>query len=53
MVTGDVVDTASRLQNAAPVNGVVVGEVTYRPTRDFIDYEELAAVHVHSGLASS
>jgi class 3 adenylate cyclase/tetratricopeptide (TPR) repeat protein len=41
MVTGDVVNTASRLQNVAPVNGVVVGEVTFRSTKHVIDYEEL------------
>src|SRR3954462_7125955 len=38
MVAGDVVNTASRLQAAAPVNGVVVGEATYLPTRDAIEY---------------
>jgi class 3 adenylate cyclase/tetratricopeptide (TPR) repeat protein len=46
MVTGDVVNTASRLQNVAPVNGVVVGEVTFRSTKHVIDYEELDAVTV-------
>jgi class 3 adenylate cyclase/tetratricopeptide (TPR) repeat protein len=44
MVAGDVVNTASRLQNAAPVNGVLVGEVTYRATRDAIEYREAEAV---------
>ena len=39
MVAGDVVNTAARLQAAAPVNGVVVGEETYRETRDAIEYE--------------
>ncbi len=39
MVTGDVVNTASRLQAAAPVNGIVVGEETYLETRDVIAYE--------------
>src|SRR3954466_14850438 len=38
MVAGDVVNTASRLQAAAPVNGVVVGEATYLATRDAIEY---------------
>jgi class 3 adenylate cyclase/tetratricopeptide (TPR) repeat protein len=46
MVTGDVVNTASRLQNAAPVDGVVVGELTYRTTKDVIDFEELPPVSV-------
>src|SRR6185437_5526595 len=32
MVAGDVVNTAARLQTAAPVNGVLVGETTYRAT---------------------
>ena len=40
MVAGDVVNTASRLQNAAPVNGILVGEATYRATRQVIDYRE-------------
>src|SRR5690348_14325142 len=38
MVAGDVVNTASRLQNAAPVNGILVGEGTYRATRHVIDF---------------
>ena len=44
IATGDVVNTASRLQNAAPIGGVVVGDLTYRATRDAIVYEELAPV---------
>ncbi|HXK15369.1 MAG TPA: AAA family ATPase [Gaiellaceae bacterium] len=39
MVAGDVVNTAARLQAAAPVNGIVVGEETYRETRGTIEYE--------------
>src|SRR6266404_542691 len=39
MVTGDVVNTAARLQAAAPVNGIVVGDETYRETRGVIEYE--------------
>jgi class 3 adenylate cyclase/tetratricopeptide (TPR) repeat protein len=38
MAAGDVVNTAARLQSAAPVNGVLVGESTYRATRHAIDY---------------
>jgi class 3 adenylate cyclase/tetratricopeptide (TPR) repeat protein len=45
-VAGDVVNTASRLQGAAPVGGVVVGEVTRRATGDVIRYEELEPVGV-------
>ena len=39
MVAGDVVNTASRLQQAAPVNGILVGEETYATTRDAIAFE--------------
>ena len=45
-VTGDVVNVASRLQGLAPVGGVVVGELTYRSTRDEIEYEQLEPVSV-------
>jgi class 3 adenylate cyclase len=38
MASGDVVNTAARLQSAAPVNGVLVDETTYRATRAVIDY---------------
>jgi tetratricopeptide (TPR) repeat protein len=44
MVAGDVVNTAARLQNAAPVNGILVGDGTYRATRQAIDYREAAPV---------
>jgi class 3 adenylate cyclase/tetratricopeptide (TPR) repeat protein len=40
MAAGDVVNTTARLQTAAPVNGVLVGETTYRATRDVIEYAE-------------
>jgi class 3 adenylate cyclase/tetratricopeptide (TPR) repeat protein len=38
-VTGDVVNTASRLQGVAPVGGIVVGEATYRATKEIFFYE--------------
>jgi class 3 adenylate cyclase len=44
MVAGDVVNTASRLQAAAPVNGIVVGEETYLETRGVIEYQETEPV---------
>jgi class 3 adenylate cyclase len=44
MVAGDVVNTASRLQQHAPVGEIVVGEETYRSTRDAIEYEPVEAV---------
>src|ERR1700681_1852377 len=40
MAAGDVVNTTARLQSAAPVNGVLVGEATYRATRHAIDFAE-------------
>ncbi len=46
IVAGDVVNTASRLQQEAPVGGVVVGEATYRSTRDAVEYQELPAVEL-------
>ena len=33
MASGDVVNTAARLQSAAPVNGILVDEATHRATR--------------------
>ncbi len=44
MASGDVVNTAARLQSAAPVNGIVADETTYRATRRAIDYEEAEPV---------
>ena len=38
MAAGDVVNTTARLQSAAPVNGILVGETTYRATRHVIEY---------------
>jgi class 3 adenylate cyclase/tetratricopeptide (TPR) repeat protein len=46
IVTGDVVNTASRLQGAAPVNGIAVSESTYRATERIFDFEELQPVQV-------
>src|SRR6185437_472410 len=43
---GDVVNTASRLQGAAPVDGVVVSEHTYRQTQRVFEYEPLEPVTV-------
>src|SRR4051812_29160548 len=38
MASGDVINTSARLQSAAPVNGILVGETTYRATKDAIEY---------------
>src|SRR5262245_13099615 len=40
MVSGDVVNTAARLQSGAPPGGILVGEQTYRATDRAIDYDE-------------
>jgi len=44
MVSGDVVNTAARLQSAAPVNGILVGEQTYRATERAIEYRAAEAI---------
>jgi hypothetical protein len=44
MASGDVVNTAARLQSAAPADGVLVGEVTYRATSRVIEYEKAEPV---------
>jgi predicted ATPase/class 3 adenylate cyclase len=44
MASGDVVNTASRLQAAAPPNGILVDERSYRATRQVIEYDEAARV---------
>jgi class 3 adenylate cyclase/tetratricopeptide (TPR) repeat protein len=46
IATGDVVNTAARLQTIAPIGSVVVDEATYRTTRHLVDYEALAPVSV-------
>jgi class 3 adenylate cyclase/tetratricopeptide (TPR) repeat protein len=38
MASGDVINTTSRLQTAAPINGILVGETTYRATSEVITY---------------
>jgi class 3 adenylate cyclase/tetratricopeptide (TPR) repeat protein len=40
MVAGDIVNTASRLQSAAPPGSVLVGEATYRAASKAIAFEE-------------
>lgn len=45
-IVGDVVNTTARLQALAPPGGVVVGESTYRSTKDFILYEPLGPMTV-------
>jgi class 3 adenylate cyclase/tetratricopeptide (TPR) repeat protein len=40
MASGDVMNTAARLQSAAPVDGILVGALTYEATRDAIEYRD-------------
>src|SRR5918994_563161 len=44
MAAGDVVNTASRLQSAAPVDGILVDETTYRATSTVIEYRDAEPV---------
>jgi len=44
MAAGDIINTTARLQSAAPVNGILAGETTYRATAGTIDYREHPAV---------
>jgi len=44
MAAGDVVNTAARLQAAAPVNGILVGHRTFQATRQAIEYRQAAPV---------
>ena len=41
MVAGDVINTASRMQSAAPPNAILVGEETYRATRSIAEYQAI------------
>ncbi len=44
MAAGDVVNTCARLQSAAPVDGILVDEATYRATGRVIQYNDHDAV---------
>jgi class 3 adenylate cyclase/tetratricopeptide (TPR) repeat protein len=44
MVSGDVMNTAARLQTAAPIDGVLVGEATFRATERTIVYEAAGSI---------
>ena len=51
IVTGDVVNTAARLQSAAPPGELVVGEQTYWSTRQAIEYDQLDHVQAKGKVA--
>jgi len=40
LAAGDVVNTAARLEAAAPTGGILVGQSTYRATREAVDYRD-------------
>ncbi|MBA2569428.1 MAG: AAA family ATPase [Actinobacteria bacterium] len=44
MASGDVVNTAARLQAGAPVDGILVDDTTYRATSQKIDYRQAEPV---------
>ena len=44
VAAGDVMNTGARLQAAAPPGGILVGEATYRATRDVVEYGEPAQI---------
>ena len=50
-VHGDAVNTASRLETAAPVGGVLVGEKTYAATRESFAYERVTPLRVKGKAA--
>jgi class 3 adenylate cyclase/tetratricopeptide (TPR) repeat protein len=41
---GDVMNTAARIESAAPVDGILVGEPTYRATRDFFEFRKVEPI---------
>src|SRR5262245_29518533 len=51
IVTGDVVNTAARLQQLAPPEHVAVGESTHRATEDLFEYDALAPAAVKGKAA--
>jgi predicted ATPase/class 3 adenylate cyclase len=46
LVTGDVVNTANRIESVAPVNSVAVSEQTYRTTSHVFEYDPLEPARV-------
>jgi class 3 adenylate cyclase/tetratricopeptide (TPR) repeat protein len=46
LVTGDVVNTAARLEQNAPANEVLLGETTYRLVRDAVEVEPVTPLEL-------
>jgi class 3 adenylate cyclase/tetratricopeptide (TPR) repeat protein len=51
MASGDVVNTAARLQTAAPTNGILADETTFRATERAIEYGESRAIEAKGKAA--
>jgi class 3 adenylate cyclase len=51
-VIGDVVNTAARLQTAAPPGGIQVGEQTWRATRAVVTYKDAGLLSLKNKAAS-
>ena len=51
VAAGDVMNTAARLQGGAPVDGIAVGEATYRATAHAFDYREAEPVQAKGKAA--
>ncbi len=46
LVTGDAVNTAARLEQAAPTDQILIGELTHRLVRDAVDVEAVAPLEL-------
>ena len=46
LVTGDPVNTAARLEQAAPVNEILIGELTHRLVREFVEVEQVTPLEL-------
>lgn len=51
IATGDVINTASRLQGSAPVNGILVGAETYACSHEEISYEPVEPINAKGKAA--
>ena len=50
LVTGDPVNTAARLEQAAPTNEILIGELTYRLVREAVEVEPVAPLELKGKL---
>ena len=53
LVTGDPVNTAARLEQAAPVNEILIGELTYRLVREVVEVEQVAPLELKGKRGAS